>query len=224
MYQLITQEELKTTRWSGGTTTQLAIYPPLANYSKRNFQWRLSSAVVEDPTSTFTTLPGVARILLILEGSLQLHHAQQGDYHLNTYQQNSFWGDWHTTSQGKVTDFNLMLAQGMGRVEVQPLQPNQPWLFQSNTFPDLNLYHPHDRKAQYQATRSTLAHTEAFYFPTDANISLTYSNQELHVTQGDVFILTHAVSDPSYPLSFISDTATPIIYTSIIYTSIIHTL
>jgi len=37
----------KTSNWSGGTTTQLFIYPPTAEYLQRNFIFRLSTASVK---------------------------------------------------------------------------------------------------------------------------------------------------------------------------------
>ena len=43
-----------TTRWSGGTTTQLAIAPEGAVYADRDFLWRLSSAGVDDDYSKFS--------------------------------------------------------------------------------------------------------------------------------------------------------------------------
>lgn len=57
--KVITKEQQKTSTWSGGTTTQLAIYPEDADYGKRNFTWRLSSATVEAEESVFTSLPGI---------------------------------------------------------------------------------------------------------------------------------------------------------------------
>lgn len=44
----MTQDDYAVSRWSGGTTTQLAIFPPGASYADRDFLWRVSSAAVED--------------------------------------------------------------------------------------------------------------------------------------------------------------------------------
>ena len=44
-------------RRSGGTTTQIAIFPSDTPYSTRDFLWRVSSAVVTDEKSIFTPLP-----------------------------------------------------------------------------------------------------------------------------------------------------------------------
>ena len=74
MYRIIRKGELPVSRWSGGTTTQLAIWPEGAVYAERNFVWRVSSARVETQESEFTSLPGVARCLMVLDGTLHLEH------------------------------------------------------------------------------------------------------------------------------------------------------
>jgi len=110
-------------RWSGGTTTQLAIYPVNALYADREFLWRVSSAVVELPESDFTPLPDYDRILMILEGELSLSHDGGEEYTLRAMEQTAFDGASHTFSRGQVTDFNLMMRKGrcFGRVEARML-------------------------------------------------------------------------------------------------------
>lgn len=113
-------------RWSGGTTTQLAICPPGAVYGDRDFLWRVSSAVVELPESDFTPLPDYDRILMILEGELSLSHDGGEMYTLKPLEQTSFDGASHTYSRGQVTDFNLMMRKERctGRVEVRGPKSN----------------------------------------------------------------------------------------------------
>ena len=111
-------------RWSGGTTTQLAIFPAEAVYADRNFLWRVSSAVVELPESDFTPLPDYDRILMILNGTLSLSHDGGEEYTLRPLEQTAFDGASHTFSRGQVTDFNLMMRKGRctGRVEARVLK------------------------------------------------------------------------------------------------------
>ncbi|EYE89367.1 HutD-family protein [Fervidicella metallireducens AeB] len=109
--RLIKKEEHKTSFWSGGTTTQLLIYPKDAEYSDRNFKWRISSAKVDVEESLFTFLPGIKRILMVLDGNLTLAHEGHHCVNLKKFQQDSFNGDWTTRSFGKVTDFNLMMTE-----------------------------------------------------------------------------------------------------------------
>ena len=124
MYRIIGSEELPVSRWSGGTTTQLAIWPPEAVYAERNFVWRVSSARVETEESEFTALPGIARCLMVLDGTLHLRHEGHYDVDLGRFAQDNFSGSWTTHSRGRVTDFNLMTASGEGRVQLLEAAPS----------------------------------------------------------------------------------------------------
>lgn len=117
-YAIVRKEQLTVARWSGGTTTQLAIWPLDGDYGQRRFVWRVSSARVEDEESTFTSLPGVARCLMILEGTLRLRHEDHYEKVLHPFEQDNFSGSWTTRSWGRVTDFNLMVKEGDGNVQV----------------------------------------------------------------------------------------------------------
>ena len=109
MIEIIKSDAFKKSTWSGGTTTQLYIYPQNADYQKRNFKFRISIATTELMESTFTKLEGVKRIISILEGKMELSHKNRYDITLMPYEIDRFIGDWDTTSKGKVKDFNLML-------------------------------------------------------------------------------------------------------------------
>lgn len=106
--KIITKDKIRCSSWSGGTTSQLYIYPEQSSYEECDFLFRVSSAKVEVESSTFTSLPGVNRKIMILDGMLKLEHHGKYKKTLKTFQQDHFSGDWHTTSSGKVTDFNLM--------------------------------------------------------------------------------------------------------------------
>lgn len=111
-YRIITPEEYETGVWSGGTTTQLAIYPPGASYADRNFIFRLSSATVDTEQSEFTHLPDYDRWLMIFEGRARLVHDSEKEVTLNPYECDAFDGGISTVSFGRVTDYNLMLRKG----------------------------------------------------------------------------------------------------------------
>jgi environmental stress-induced protein Ves len=111
--QIIKRADHVSTRWSGGTTTQLFIYPPGADYAKRDFDLRISTATVEAERSDFTSLPGFQRKLMILEGSLHIHHKEKYSRKLEKFEQDFFEGAWQTSAEGKATDFNLMMAPGV---------------------------------------------------------------------------------------------------------------
>ncbi len=107
-YKTIKKESLECKKWSGGTTTQLFISPKDADYGKRNFSFRLSTATVEVEKSDFTALPGVSRKLMILDGKIDIAHQNHHSKQLNKFDVDDFEGDWNTSSVGRCTDFNLM--------------------------------------------------------------------------------------------------------------------
>lgn len=113
--------DYSTSSWSGGTTTELGIGPKGSRYADRDFLWRISSATVELEESTFTALPDYDRIIMTLEGDIDLCHNGGGWLHLNAFETHSFDGGDDTVSRGKVVDFNLMTRKGAAGGEMIPL-------------------------------------------------------------------------------------------------------
>lgn len=109
---VIRSNEVLTTKWSGGTTSQLAISPVDAVYADRDFDWRLSSAEVNDEKSTFTPLPDYHRFLTTRKGTLKMRHDGGEWYSIGEGDVAEFEGGSVTESEGKVTDFNLMVRKG----------------------------------------------------------------------------------------------------------------
>lgn len=107
-YSIITPNNFNTIKWSGGTSTELLIYPPNSDYKQGNFDFRLSTATVEVEKSNFTSLPDISRKLMILEGEIEITHENQYRKKLAKFDIDSFEGDWKTSSIGKCVDFNLM--------------------------------------------------------------------------------------------------------------------
>jgi len=105
---LFKKEDFVTTAWSGGTTTQLFICPESADYQKKNFDFRISTARVETEKSTFTKLPGISRKLMILDGEINVFHENHHSKKLKRFGVDEFEGDWETTAEGVCTDFNVM--------------------------------------------------------------------------------------------------------------------
>ncbi|SRX75191.1 HutD/Ves family protein [Aequorivita antarctica] len=102
------QQHFSTSQWSGGSTTQLYIFPANATYAARNFEVRISTAKVAVAESTFTALPGVHRKLMILEGAITITHEGHYSKQLKPFEVEEFSGDWKTTAIGTCTDFNVM--------------------------------------------------------------------------------------------------------------------
>lgn len=100
--------ELKISKWSAGTTSELCIYPPDSSYQDVDFTYRISTATVDSDESTFTCLPNMSRYLMLIEGKLHIKHENHHEIILKKFETDSFKGDWHTTSKGKAVDFNLM--------------------------------------------------------------------------------------------------------------------
>ena len=138
-------KKAKTTFWSGGETNELAIYPKTAKFDqgKGNFDVRVSIASVENSDSTFTSMPGVNRILVLLDGKLSLEHTHPGGSKsyadLKPFDQQTFKGDWKTKgkSDQRVTDFNVMW-KGEGRAQVTHKQ-----LLAGETFEDFLSFDGH---------------------------------------------------------------------------------
>lgn len=109
-----TEKDYKVSKWSGGDTTELYLYPENGDYKTGNFQLRISSATVEADQSEFTSLPGVERYLMIFQGHLDMIHGEKEKVSLEPYEVDHFDGGIPTVSYGKVVDFNLMLKNGAG--------------------------------------------------------------------------------------------------------------
>ena len=103
--------EFKISNWSGGKTTELYIYPPSADYAKRNFIFRLSCATVTDAKSTFSDLTSYNRKLMVLSDGLILQHDDCAPIKLKKYQVDTFDGSSKTVSYGKCNDFNVMWSK-----------------------------------------------------------------------------------------------------------------
>jgi environmental stress-induced protein Ves len=106
------KKDLVVSKWKSGSTTQLFLYPPTAEYTERNFQLRISSATVEKTPSTFTNLPGFRRLLMPLNAPLKLIFENHGETELNPLESVEFDGSWNTVSHGLCTDLGIMLAAG----------------------------------------------------------------------------------------------------------------
>lgn len=109
---LCKEEHYKVSNWTGGKTTQLAIYPESSDYLQRNFMWRLSSATVEQEESDFSKLPDYDRVLMVLKGEVVLSYEGERVTRLKELEQDRFDGGWKTKSFGKITDYNLMVRKG----------------------------------------------------------------------------------------------------------------
>ena len=115
----ITSDTYKKTKWSAGETTQIAIFPENADFSKKDFIFRISSATVECEESDFTIFKDHNRYICPLEGEISLTHEEDSrKYNLKEYDFHEFDGAVNTKSVGKCRDYNLMLKKGMAEAKI----------------------------------------------------------------------------------------------------------
>lgn len=109
--KILTETDFLISDWSGGQTTQLFISPEGTTLAGRDFDWRISSAVIETEESHFTPFEGYERILIPLKGKLEMEHQTPNGVirqNVNQFELARFSGSWPTKGKGKLTDFNLI--------------------------------------------------------------------------------------------------------------------
>lgn len=130
MIELLKKEDYVVSDWSGGKTEQIYICPPNADYAKRNFLYRISSATVRDKESDFTFLQGTKRYITILSGDMKLTLPDKV-VELDFGDILEFSGEDNVHCEGQATDFNLMLKGAEGWMDtvmvrsVQVLNPSE---------------------------------------------------------------------------------------------------
>lgn len=166
------------TTWAGGTTTELIIYPENSNYKKFDFDFRISTATVDIVSSIYTPLPNIKRTLMVLEGNLELDHQGQHKAILAPFDQDQFMGDWHTASEGKVVNFNLMTSLAVnGKVEAIHLQ------------------------AQELKNEKTDSNTFVAYYVKSGRITLQIDNEEQVMEEKDFILLSDLAIDEHWNLA-----------------------
>ncbi|MFZ2257204.1 MAG: HutD family protein [Clostridiaceae bacterium] len=109
----IKPEDFKVTAWSGGITEEIWIDPLEANFSKRDFICRISTAVVEADQSIFTKLSDYNRFIAPLNGSLSLT-IEGAAVELEPFEVFEFDGSCDVRSHARpgLRDLNLMIRKG----------------------------------------------------------------------------------------------------------------
>lgn len=112
----VEKQDMPVSRWSGGTTTEIAIFPEGAAYKERDFIFRVSTAEVEIDESDFTDLPDYDRIIASIDGAMELTHALRGGEKTVIVEPqktvHEFDGGVPTHCIGRARDLNLMLRKG----------------------------------------------------------------------------------------------------------------
>ncbi len=132
--ELIARENARVGQWSGGTTTELFLWPPEGSYAARDFVCRISSADVTLDESDFTPLPGVTRWITPLTGGFTLTHPDGSGVTMAPLDPPyRFDGGIGTHCRGRAADFNLMLKGCGGEMAVvegpSALRPGVSFIF-----------------------------------------------------------------------------------------------
>ena len=114
-YEVITKKMQHAAKWSGGKTTELAIYPKHADVKRKDFIWRLSSATCKKDKAKFTDYTGFNRVLLPLEGTAKIENVSpDGEKHeteIQELEQIEFSGADKTTAYDLKRDYNLIIRE-----------------------------------------------------------------------------------------------------------------
>ena len=94
--------------WSGGSTTELFIWPEESSFKSGQYAFRLSLAEIKDEYSVFTSLPGTQRTFMLLEGAVTLKHHKHHEKELKPFEKDQFEGGWHTEGRGTGRVLNLI--------------------------------------------------------------------------------------------------------------------
>ncbi len=75
--KVIKQTDYKVNQWAGGITRELMIYPEGSSLGERNFDFRISSAIIDLTESDFSDFSGYKRYILPVEGDVTLFCADE---------------------------------------------------------------------------------------------------------------------------------------------------
>lgn len=121
---LLYKKDSKASIWSGGLTYEYMIYPKTANYSDRDFVFRISSATIEDFPSEFTKFKGYHRYLVMLDNCLDVEVNKEKKVY-EKYEIMEFNSDDEVTSYTKGIDFNWMISEKISHHKLEITNRNQ---------------------------------------------------------------------------------------------------
>ena len=125
----LTAADIRRVPWRNGrgTTEELRLMPPGAEFARGDFDWRLARAAVVEP-GPFSAFPGFDRVLVVVEGAgLVLDHGDVAPpAAVHPLQPHRFAGEWPTWARladGPVADLNLLLRRDAVRGELVVARP-----------------------------------------------------------------------------------------------------
>ncbi|MFZ0599303.1 MAG: HutD family protein [Flavobacterium sp.] len=124
--RLLPKKDSKCSIWSGGLTYEFMIYPETANYSDRDFAFRISSATIEKEPSEFTQFQGYHRYLIMLDNRLHIEINKEKKS-FEKYEIMEFNSADDVVSYTKGIDFNWMVSEKISHHELKIDSSNQQY-------------------------------------------------------------------------------------------------
>ncbi|WP_294406965.1 HutD family protein [uncultured Clostridium sp.] len=202
--RLIKNDSYTPTYWSGGMAAELITYPHSSSFAARDFLWRMGCAKIDIDTSTFSSLPGIKRHLMVTDGEMTLAHKDRYCKLLKKFDEDFFMGDWTTTTEGRCLVLNLMTREDYDGMLVH-----------------LNI--SKDKKAEYASSPIEKATIIAIcVYPLNSNVNMEFDNKSIEINKNDLLCIDSIISSQLIPkLQFsISDEETADIVVGIIYKNI----
>jgi uncharacterized protein len=130
--RVLRSSDFKRSRWKNGLgwTDQIAIFPENADLKKADFEWRISTARIEQ-SADFSAFADHDRILVVIEGTgVRISHTfdESEDpeiVELGANEPYEFPGDVPTRCEltaGPIQDFSVFIRKGVAIAEVQVVQ------------------------------------------------------------------------------------------------------
>lgn len=114
---LLSKNNALLSKWSGGTTAQLMIFPESSEYKDRDFDYRISVATIDDETSVFTSLPDYHRYMIALSEKINITNNGE-PVELNRCEIYEFEGSDDVHSFGKAIDLGIMCRRGKCHADI----------------------------------------------------------------------------------------------------------
>jgi environmental stress-induced protein Ves len=121
---LLPKKDCKASIWSGGLTYEYMIYPKTANYTDKDFIFRISSATIEGIPSEFTKFKGYHRYLVMLDNSLHIEVNKEKKVY-EKYEIMEFNSDDDVISYTKGIDFNWMVSEKIRHHKLKITKSNE---------------------------------------------------------------------------------------------------
>lgn len=112
--RIIRETDFNVSEWSGGVTRELFIYPTGSTLSARDFDLRVSSAIIRQPASKFSDFTGFTRYIMPLDGDIRLTRGGS-TVNLARRQLFAFSGSDEVWSENTLSavDFNIIVRNGL---------------------------------------------------------------------------------------------------------------